>query len=69
MEKKNVEEKEEMTSLNEQVFAEYSVEELEQRLETDPMFLTNLFSTAPSDPSEGCCLFACNGFSPECKLL
>ena len=51
---------EEMLPLNEQLFTVYSVEELEQRLETDPMFLTNLFGGEPVSPSEGCCLFACN---------
>ncbi|MDR2408173.1 MAG: hypothetical protein LBE13_08690 [Bacteroidales bacterium] len=50
----------EIISLNEQLFANYSIEELEQRLETDPMFLSNLFGGAPVSQSEGCCLFACN---------
>jgi hypothetical protein len=53
---------EEMLPLNEQLFAGYSVEELEQRLETDPMFLANLFGGAPASPGEGCCLFACNDY-------
>lgn len=64
MEKKNLEEKDmEMTSLNDQNLGEYSIEELEERLETDPLFMGNLFGGNPDNgdtETYGCCFLGKN---------
>jgi hypothetical protein len=47
-------------SMNEEVHLDFSVEELEKRLETDPLFMVNLLGETPVD--EDCftctCLFS-----------
>lgn len=58
MKKSNM--KNEIISLNEETFMDFSVEELEQRLETDPLFLANLVNLGaggdaqPTDFCIGC---------------
>lgn len=42
---------EEMTSLNNHLFSEFSIEELEARLETDPLMLSQIFGITVSDDS------------------
>lgn len=41
--KKTTEHKEEIVSLTEKLFNEFSIQELEKRYETDPLLLNNLF--------------------------
>lgn len=41
--------KSEIISLNENLFNEFTVDELEVRLETDPLLLSNLFSLGADD--------------------
>lgn len=61
-----------MTSLNKKIFNEFTIQELEERLETDPLLLSNLFHLGLSDSGEtsaearGC---ACNKIQscPELK--
>lgn len=49
-------------SLNESVLDQFSVSELEQRLETDPLAIGQMLSLSTSSDVEvyGCCLFASN---------
>lgn len=54
-----------METLNESVLDQFSLTELEQRLETDPLAVGQLLTVASSPEdielqSEGCCLFAGN---------
>lgn len=53
-----------LNSLNSSLFDEIAVNELEERLETDPLAIGQLFNLTSSDDvtrAEGCCLFAhCN---------
>ncbi len=45
-------EEEEMIPLNQNLFNEFSIQELEERLETDPLLLSNLFNLGLSTDSE-----------------
>lgn len=49
-------------SLNESVLEQFSLNELEQRLETDPLAIGQMLSFSNSSNAEvyGCCLFASN---------
>lgn len=53
-----------MEKLNESLLEQFTIEELEQRLETDPLAAGQLLTlSANSDvdmQAEGCCLFASN---------
>jgi hypothetical protein len=64
MNKKELIKKEnDLISMNEKLFIDFSIEELEQRLETDPLLLGSLFD------SLGWCLFnncACHGGTTNC---
>ena len=58
---------EEIVSLNQKLFSEFKIEELEERYETDPLMLTHLFNLAGDGDNElarGC---ACKkiGSCPE----
>lgn len=62
---KKKDEKGELTSLNKTILDEFSMEELEKRLETDPLMIGQLLNLASSSDemvaSEGCCFLAhCN---------
>jgi len=62
MKKKQKNEKEELTSLNKTFLDDFSIEELEERLETDPLMIGQLLDIASSDgmqQAEGCC-FLCH---------
>ncbi|GEM_PF-471794 len=61
--KSNIED-EALISLNQNLFNEFSIEELEDRFETDPLLLNNLFNIGFSADGEGLELFcACNKIS------
>lgn len=53
-----------MESLNDSLFDEMSLDELEERLETDPLAIGQLFNLTSSDEMtrvDGCCFLAhCN---------
>ncbi len=53
----------ELVSLNDELYTEFGVLELEQRLETDPLMLANLLGGA-----EAACEFDC-GALHDCKNL
>lgn len=53
----------ELVSLNDELYTEFGVQELEQRLETDPLMFANLLSGA-----EAACDFDC-GSLHDCKNL
>ena len=61
--KQKEKEQNEMFALNSSVLDNFSIEELEQRLETDPLAVGQLLdiSTSTSVSDDGCCLFThCN---------
>ena len=60
------EKKEELSSLNKTLLDDFSIEELENRLETDPLavgqFVQLTSSVDDLETMDGCCLFThCNG--------
>lgn len=55
-------EKEEIISLNNKLFKEFTIQELEERFETDPLFLNTLFNI-------GALSLSCNSKGVSCITL
>lgn len=57
---KNVEKKkDELTPLNEKLYNEFSLEKLEERLETDPLMIGDLMGNDDSSIEPACFIYAC----------
>lgn len=59
-------EKEEMKSLNDDLFDDLYLEKLEERLETDPFLVNGLWNDAPLQSTDCFCNPICEGF--ECGI-
>lgn len=61
MEKKNFKKSDELISLNENLYNEFSLEKLEERLETDPLVVIADLTNDGSAETTGICPWKCIG--------